>query len=153
MPSPRLSSRSCLSLKGHLSRTADASPKDWEAVLPSGCCTLESDGFFLGDSLLAALNYTENAEEEGDGGAKKFVWENKMGTPTPSVYFAQGFNLLKQGAADPLSVGTAAAVPRLSHAAGRCQGCVGHHDTATAEGEALPASLLHPQTGLGAKGR
>lgn len=57
-------------LKGHLQRTADVSRQDLEAVLPSGCFTQEYDGFFLADSLLTALNYTEEAEEKGKRGVE-----------------------------------------------------------------------------------
>lgn len=93
VPSLRLFSQSCLSLKGHLERTADVSRKDLEAVLASSCFTQKSDGFFLVNSLLTALNYTEEAEEKGEAGVEKFVWKKKnMGTPHPfDLYFAQAF--------------------------------------------------------------
>lgn len=90
VPSLWLFSWSCHSLKGHLPRTADVSCKDLEAVLPSGCFTQESNGFFLVNSLLTALNYTEEAEEKGEGWVEKFVWK-KMGKTHPFNLFRSGF--------------------------------------------------------------
>lgn len=60
-------------LKGHLQRTADVSGQDLEMILPSGCFTQESDGFFLANSLLTALNYPQEDEEKGEWGVEKFV--------------------------------------------------------------------------------
>lgn len=128
VPSLRLFSQSCLSLKGHLERTADVSRKDLEAVLASSCFTQKSDGFFLVNSLLTALNYTEEAEEKGEAGVEKFVWKKKKWEPpTFSICILLRLFNPKQGAADPVG-----AEP------GRCGGCRGHRDTATAaEGAAL----------------
>lgn len=100
VPSLWLFSWSYLSLKGHLQRTADVSCKDLEAVLPSGCFTHESDGFFLVNSFLTALNYTEEGEEKrrrGNGG----VCLEKKGKKSPLQSISlKLFNLLKHGAAD-----------------------------------------------------
>lgn len=94
VPSLRLFSQSCLSLKGHLERTADVSRKDLEAVLASSCFTQKSDGFFLVNSLLTALNYTEEAEEKGEAGVEKFVWKKKYGkTPPLRSVFRSGFSV------------------------------------------------------------
>lgn len=91
VPSLRLFSWSCLSLKGHLQRTADVSCKDLEAVLPSGCFTQESDGFFLVNSFLTALNYTEEAEEKRRRGSGRVCLEQKMGKKHPFNLFCSGF--------------------------------------------------------------
>lgn len=66
MPSPWLFSPSCRSLKGHLQRTDDVLCEDLASVLPSDCFTQEFDSFSLDNSLLTALNYIEDARENGE---------------------------------------------------------------------------------------